>query len=147
MRTILLAAASLALAACASDEAGRAVTGKMPPLGGSLEGGPWLVEDVNGGGVIDNARLDVTFDPGDQNTSRVYGRSGCNRFTGSWQQNGVNVKFGPMASTMMACPPALMDMERKFLSTFEAVRTVSTGAAILKAPDGQTLKLRREQTR
>ena len=52
-----------------------------------------------------------------------------------------------MASTMMACPPALMDMERKFLSTFEAVRTVSTGAAILKAPDGQTLKLRREQTR
>jgi len=147
MRTLLLVAASLSLAACATKDVGRAMKGELPPLGGSLEGGPWLVEDLNGGGIIDNARLELTFDPGDQNTSRVYGRSGCNRFNGSWQQNGTTVKFGPLATTMMACPPALMDLERKFLSTLAAVTTLSfdaTGAALLKAPDGQAIKIRRE---
>lgn len=147
MRTILLLAAGLAIAGCATKDVGRAMKGEMPPLGGSLEGGPWLVEDLNGGGIPDNARVDLTFDPGDQNTSRVAGRSGCNRFTGGWQQNGATVKFGPLASTMMACPPALMDLERKFLSTMEAVTTVSfdpTGAALLKSPDGRIIKIRRE---
>lgn len=120
--------------------------GEMPPLGGSLEGGPWLLEDLNGGGVPDNARVDLTFDPGDDNTSRVAGRSGCNRFMGSWKQNGATVSFGPLAGTMMACPPALMDLEQKFLKTMEAVTTLSfdeTGAALLKAPDGRYLKIRR----
>lgn len=147
MRTILLLAASLSFAACGTTDVGRVVKGELPPLGGSLEGGPWLVEDVNGGGVIDNARLEMTFDPGDQNSSRVSGRSGCNRFSGSWQQTGAAVKFGPLASTRMACPPALMDLERKFLATLAAVTTLSfdtTGAALLKAPDGQAIKIRRE---
>ena len=48
---------------------------------------------------------------------------------------------------MMACEPVKMDTERKFLQTLEAVRTVSfdsTGAALLKAPDGKSVKLRRE---
>jgi putative lipoprotein len=147
MRTMMLVAVSLSLAACGTTDVGRAMKGDLPPLGGSLEGGPLLVEDVNGGGVIDNARLEMTFDPGDQNTSRVYGRSGCNRFNGSWQQNETTVKFGSLASTKMACPPALMDLERKFLTTLGAVTTLSfdgTGAALLKAPDGQAIKIRRE---
>lgn len=146
MRTITLVAFGLSLAACVTKDVGRVMKGELPPLGGSLEGGPWLVEDVNGGGVLDNARLEMTFDPGDQNTSRVSGRAGCNRFNGSWQQTGATVKFGPLATTMMACPPALMDMERKFLSTLEAVTTLGfdeTGAALLKAQDGQAIKLRR----
>lgn len=149
MRVFLLITASLALANCATKDVGRGMKGEPPALGGSLEGGPWLVEDLNGGGILDNARFELTFDPGDQNTSQVAGRSGCNRFGGSWQQNGASVKFGPLISTMMACPPALMDLERKFLSTLEAVTTVSfdaTGAALLKAPDGQAIKLRREKT-
>ncbi len=89
----------------------------MPVIAGSLEGGPWLVEDVNGGGVIDNARLEMTFDPGDQGTSRVSGRSGCNRFSGGWQQNGATITLGPIAGTRMACAPALMELESKFLAT------------------------------
>lgn len=147
MRIPLVVVAGLSLAACATTDIGRAVKGDMPPLGGSLEGGPWLVEDINGGGVIDNARLEMTFDPGDQDTSRVYGRSGCNSFNGRWQQNGTTIKLGPLATTMMACPPALMDLEQKFLKTMAAVTTLSfdqTGAALLKSPDGQAIKIRRE---
>lgn len=145
MRALLILA-GLALAACNPTDTARIMKGDPPPLGGSLEGGPWLVEDVNGGGVIDNARLDLTFDPGDAGTSRVAGRSGCNRFTGSWTQSGATIKLGPLAGTRMACAPALMDLEQKFLSTLEAVTTVSfdaTGAALLKATDGRVVKIRR----
>jgi heat shock protein HslJ len=57
------------------------------------------------------------------------------------------VKFGPLAGTMMACAPALMELEQKFLKTMEAVTTVSydaSGAALLKAPDGRVIKIRKE---
>ncbi len=134
------------LAGCAKEVA--LVKGDMPKLGGSLEGGPWLVEDLNGGGIPDNLRVDATFEPGDQNTSVVFGSSGCNRFRGGWQQTGATVKFGPLAGTMMMCEPAKMDTERKFLQTLEAVTTVSfdaSGAALLRSPDGRAITLRREK--
>ncbi len=143
----LLGLGMAALAGCNTAEAERLMKGEPPPLTGSLEGGPWLVEDVNGGGVIDSARLEISFDPGDHNTSRVSGRAGCNRFSGAWTQNGTRVKFGPFAATKMACAPALMQLETKFLSTLGAVTTLAfdpSGAALLKSPSGESLKLRRE---
>lgn len=146
MRALMIGAGLLALSGCAKEAA--LVKGDMPALGGSLEGGPWLVEDLNGGGIPDGVRVDATFEPGDHNTSVVFGASGCNRFRGGWQQTGATVKFGPLAGTMMMCEPPKMDTERKFLQTMEAVTTVSfdaTGAALLKAPDGRAIKLRREK--
>jgi heat shock protein HslJ len=145
-RALMIGVGLLALSGCAKEAA--LVKGDMPALGGSLEGGPWLVEDINGGGVPDGVRVDATFEPGDHNTSIVYGASGCNRFRGGWQQTGATVKFGPLAGTMMMCEPAKMDTESKFLKTMEAVTTVSfdaSGAALLKAPDGRAIKLRREK--
>jgi heat shock protein HslJ len=137
----------LAIAGCASvdpqvQEAKRLVRGEEPVIAGTLEGGVWLVEDVNGGGVIDNARLDASFADG-----KVSGRSGCNRYNGGWQQDGATIKVGPLMSTRMACAPALMTLEQKFLAALEAATLVSfdaTGAAFLKAPDGRVLRLRRE---
>jgi heat shock protein HslJ len=145
-RVVLLGVGLLALSGCAKEAA--LVKGDMPALGGSLEGGPWLVEDINGGGVPDGVRVDATFEPGDHDTSVVFGASGCNRYRGGWKQTGATVKFGPLAGTMMMCEPAKMDTESKFLKTMEAVTTVSfdsTGAALLKAPDGRAIKLRREK--
>ena len=123
------------------------VKGDLPGPGGSLEGGPWLVADLNGGGVPDGVRFDASFDPGDHDTGMVSGTSGCNRFRGGWRQAGAAVKFGPLAGTMMACAPARMDTERKFLQTLEAVTIVRfdvAGAALLTAPDGRAITLRRE---
>jgi heat shock protein HslJ len=143
-RALLLA---LLLAGCASNphvqEAKRLVRGEEPVITGTLAGGIWLVEDVNGGGVIDNAQLDASFADG-----KVSGRSGCNRYNGGWQQDGAAIKVGPLMSTRMACAPALMTLEQKFLATLEAATLVSfdaTGAAFLKAPDGRVLRLRRDE--
>lgn len=137
----------LALAGCASmdphvQEAKRLVRGDEPVITGTLEGGVWLVEDVNGGGVIDNARLDASFADG-----KLSGRAGCNRYNGGWKQDGATIDIGPLMSTRMACAPALMMLEQKFLAVLEAATSVSfdaTGAAFLKAPDGRLVKLRRE---
>lgn len=146
MRALTIGVGLLALSGCAKEAA--LVKGDMPALGGSLEGGPWLVEDLNGGGIPAGVRVDATFEPGDHDTSVVFGASGCNRFRGGWHQTGATVKFGPLAGTMMMCEPPQMDTESKFLKTMEAVTTVSfdaTGAALLKAPDGRAIKLRREK--
>lgn len=135
-----LPALALLLAGCASTVS--LVKGVEPVISGTLDGGPWLVEDINGGGVIDNARLDISFADG-----TMSGRSGCNRFTGSFKQDGDRFSTGPVAVTRMACPPALMDMERKFLGTLAAATMVTfdaTGAAVLKAADGRRIKIRRE---
>lgn len=147
MRSIVPALLVLALLpGCREQRAqlGQAMSGKPPVIAGSLEG-RWVLADLNGGGAP-AAAITLMFDPGDQGTSRVAGSSGCNRFTGSWKQDGRTITLGKFASTMMACPPPIMEVERRFLTTLEAVNTATyteAGEAILSAPDGRKLLLRR----
>jgi heat shock protein HslJ len=76
----------------------------------------------------------------------VAGSSGCNRFTGSWRQDGRTLKLGPFAATQMACPSAEMVVEQHFLGVLADATSVTyteAGEAILTAPDGRRLRLRR----
>ena len=78
--------------------------------GTSLVGTEWWVEDIEGTGVIDNSHTTITFpEPG-----RVAGDGGCNRYMGSYEGEGDRLKFGPLASTRMACPEALMNQDDRF---------------------------------
>ena len=52
----------------------------------------------------------------------VGGSSGCNRFTGAYNQQGGELKLGPLASTRMACPPEVMEREQQFLAMLGNVR-------------------------
>lgn len=93
-------------------------TGAASPSSDPLTGSRWLVEDLSGGGVIDRARTTVEFvEPG-----RVAGRGGCNRYMGGYALDGASLDFAPLASTMMACPEALMNQERRFFDAMEQVR-------------------------
>lgn len=50
----------------------------------------------------------------------AYGFSGCNTFRGGYEiKDGLRIKFGPLASTLMACPN--MKIEQEFLKTLETV--------------------------
>lgn len=145
MRALILPLALLALAGCRDQrqQLGQALSGKPPVIAGSLEG-EWQMADLNGGGPVARGRL--LFDPGDQDTSRLSGTAGCNRFTGGWKQDGATIKLGPIASTMMACPPPAMEVEQRVFALLEAVTTVThtaEGAAILATPDGRKLTLTR----
>ncbi len=103
--------------------------------------GRWLAEDINGGGVID--RLQTTLEIRDDGI--VNGMGGCNRYAGSVTVSGNTIKFLPMASTRMACSPAVMRQEAKFHSTLEKVRTwrIDQAQRKLLLLDGQGFDLMR----
>jgi heat shock protein HslJ len=103
--------------------------------------GKWLAEDIDGGGVID--RLQTTLEIRDDGI--VNGMGGCNRYAGSAKIDGTTIKFLPMASTRMACSPAVMKQESKFHSTLEKVRTwrIDEARRKLILLDGQGFEMMR----
>ena len=58
----------------------------------------------------------------DSKTKRIAGFGGCNRFTGTYQQNGDRLIVGKMAMTFMACPEE-METERDFVGVLEQARS------------------------
>ena len=58
----------------------------------------------------------VTFD----DDGRVYGDTGCNRFTGGYTTKGDRMTIGPLASTLRACPQPIMDAEAIFLNKLQS---------------------------
>ena len=70
---------------------------------------------------------------------KVQGSAGCNRLSGVYTREGGALKFGPLATTRMACPA--MDLERRFL---EALGTTArwrivAGALELSGTSGRSL--------
>ncbi len=78
----------------------------------SLEGTSWRLEDLGGAGVIDNIEATLEFLAG----GKVAGKGSCNRFFGTATISGPSLTIGGIGSTRMACPPALMDQESKYLA-------------------------------
>ena len=62
--------------------------------------------------IMDNAPY-LNFDPSE---GRVTGKTGCNSFFGMYSVEGKNLSFQDIASTEMACEPAIMEIENKFLN-------------------------------
>jgi putative lipoprotein len=110
--------------------AGAAMTGDASGAG-RLEGPTWLAEDIKGGGVIDNAQSRIAFAAG----GKVTGSGGCNRLFGSATIAGDALSFGGIGTTRMACAPALMDQEHKFLAALAATRTFRFEGPYLKFYD------------
>ncbi|WP_425409604.1 META domain-containing protein [Hyphococcus sp.] len=107
-----------------------------------LVGGDWVVEDISGAGVIDMARTYIAF----TEDGRISGSGGCNSFSGSYEIGGEGVSFGPVASTKRACPPAIMNQERKFfdvLSTVSNFQRDDDGALRLLGDNGAYILARR----
>lgn len=111
MRTLTLAFLA-GLAACAPAMAQT-----------DLVGTTWLAEDIMGRGVVDRAQSTLQPLP----NGRVAGSGGCNRFTGNGIISDGKVKIGTLATTRMACPPALMDQEAKYLKALAASRRYEIG--------------------
>lgn len=82
--------------------------------------------------------VELLFDP---DSDRVSGSGGCNRLMGGFELNGAKLRFSPLASTKMACPPALMDFEMRMFQALEQVRGWQIEAETLALLDagGRTL--------
>ncbi|MEH6355466.1 MAG: META domain-containing protein [Marinobacter sp.] len=128
---------ALFLSACAStpDDTQKSVTKDS-----LLQGGEWIVEDVGGKGIIDSSHISIVF----MDEKRVGGSSSCNRYSGEYQLSGSTFTVGDnMASTRMACAPALMNQEDRFLKLLlnvSEVRFGDHGELVLSTPSGETIR-------
>ncbi|MCC5868845.1 MAG: META domain-containing protein [Gammaproteobacteria bacterium] len=107
-----------------------------------LVGEAWVVEDIDGEGVIERARVTLNFEP----DGRLGGHASCNTYTGSYSIGGENISVSVVASTLMACSPALMAQEQTFFALLEALTRFEipdTAVLVLHAADGTTLTARR----
>ncbi len=75
----------------------------------------------------------------DAESGRVSGSGGCNRLIGGFQLSGELLSFSKLAGTKMACPPPVMDFERRYNTALGQVRRWSL--------DKQNLLLQNEQGR
>jgi heat shock protein HslJ len=53
---------------------------------------------------------------------KVGGSTGCNRFAGTYSQDGFVVNIGTLATTRRACLPEAMKREQQFLALLSKVR-------------------------
>ncbi len=112
-------------------------TDKTPLLGAE-----WVIENIAGGGVIDNSQATLQFLP----EGRLAGNATCNRLLGSYKTEGQTLGISNAGTTMMACPPALMNQERKLLDLLTQVtrwQIDKTGALVLSTADGKSIVARR----
>jgi heat shock protein HslJ len=86
------------------------------PIPFSLTGSEWLLEDLGGDGVIDAIQATLVF----PEAGKVAGNGSCNRFFGPAKIMGDTIKLGPLASTRMACPEAVMNQESKYVEALQA---------------------------
>ena len=101
--------------------------------------GKWLVEDIAGRGVIDNAQTTIQIDK----DGKVFGSTGVNRYMSRATIDDQRIKFEPgPATTRAAGPPALMDQESSFLAALHKVskyRVDNNGLLFLLNAQGSVL--------
>ncbi|WP_101067497.1 META domain-containing protein [Roseovarius salinarum] len=101
---------------------------RMTGCGGdpaSLLIGPrWELTQAAGHGVLDPERALLRFDA----RGRVSGHTGCNRIVGGYDLTGEGLSFRRMGATMMACPDAAMEQERRILDALARVVRFDIGA-------------------
>jgi heat shock protein HslJ len=114
-----------------------------------LSGSEWLLEDLGGTGVLDKVPATLTFPEegktaGNGSCNRFFGsnrqvngigvtvwdsktnsQKPCELFRAlgyalAVEINGQKIKFGPLASSRMACPEAVMNQEKKYLGMLQA---------------------------
>ena len=101
----------------------------------------WVVDRIDGRGVVDGSRTTLTFTPEGQ----VAGKAGCNRYTGGYRLQGAGFDVSGVATTRMVCVPALMEQEGRFLQSLGAAtgwRILPDGRLELSGPGGVRLSAR-----
>jgi heat shock protein HslJ len=121
---------SLLLSACASK-------------GNTLDGTNWQMtsyQDANGNmvNILPGTVVTAQFQ-----STNVSGIAGCNNFNGTYELDGNNLTFGPLATTRKLCadPLGVMDQESAYLADLSQVQSYKKSNTKLEMQDnrGKTL--------
>lgn len=88
----------------------------------------WVLTELQGQPVAaggprgDLPRLEISLTEG-----RVTGTTGCNRLNGPLKADTRQIQFGPLATTRMACPGEVGQLESKFLGELNKPVTYRVG--------------------
>jgi heat shock protein HslJ/uncharacterized membrane protein len=91
-------------------------SGQPAPPAASLIGTAWRADEIGGRGVLPGVDSTLSFDT----TERMSGHTACNRYVGTFRVGERTIRFEPAGTTRMACPPDVMDQERRFLAMLAA---------------------------
>lgn len=82
-----------------------------------LQGRDWIIESIDGRAVVDGSVASLSFGQDGQ----LSGNATCNRIIGTYTENDGTIAFWVPGSgtTMMACPEAFMDQERRLLDILD----------------------------
>jgi heat shock protein HslJ len=108
----------------------------------ALQGSAWVVEGIDERGIIDSSRVTIEFGPRGQ----LSGRAGCNTYRGIYAQDAGSLGVTGLAGTLMACAPALMNQEQRFLALLGRVQRheiTGDGALVLITLDARRIVARR----
>lgn len=103
-----------------------------------FRGAEWVVEDLAGAGIIDSSRITVAFFDG----NRIAGKASCNNYGGQYERTAEGLTFDYLFATKMACAPALMNQEQRFLELLGQVKNASigpNGELVLTTLDGDDI--------
>lgn len=107
-----------------------------------LTGEAWVVEAVDGDGILDGSQPTLNFDA----DGRVVGNASCNSYTAAYRMTGEGLSFSEAVTTRMACAPPLMEQERQFLEALGAADRFemdASGALILRGGERHSIHARR----
>lgn len=103
----------------------------------------WRLIELNGAPVQSSRDLELAF----EGTDRVSGHTGVNQFMGSCKRGeGYTLKFGGLASTMMASSEEAMALESSYLAALERVDAVRIVDEKLELMQGGEVSMRFART-
>jgi uncharacterized lipoprotein YbaY/heat shock protein HslJ len=114
-----------------------------PPA--SLMNVRWVPTQIAGAEVTVTGQQREPWIMLDPRSKRLSGSGGCNRISGGFQAGRDTLRFGRMASTMMACPG--LEAETAFLRALEATRRYHVLGRTLELLDGDGRLLARLEER
>ena len=103
---------AFAFAACGGDDGGSGSDGGTQDPA-ALEGESWiLTQMLTAGGQTEIVQTGVSaqFDG-----TTISGNAGCNSYNASYEANGSEISFGPIAATKKICPEDEQSTEDRYL--------------------------------
>lgn len=127
---------------CAAAGAGCTTAPAMPTAAASPGAadvrGAWVIEQARSEPIIDKRRARLMLG----RDGRLSGHNSCNTMTGTFTLEGDRIRFGPIATTRMACAELQREQEDRILSALELAVTARVrpdGLLEIRDADGRGL--------